>query len=596
MTSQAAASTPPDHAVEDETNHFYLLREKSAHITKAARSATIANILAPMLCIPMFKDEVRPSNLGFWLSYMFIMVMIRTWMIFKLEHEAEKIEDPQRNLNIVTVAVGIVGFGWGLGWILMAPDLLMVNRMIYVYMTTAAMISSMFAYSVNTTTFYAFTLPIMIPSLSTVLWSIEIFPWPFSVGLASLYIVVLSIARNFSKIFENSVKLRFRNERLYQELATERDQSIAANVAKSKFIAVASHDLRQPMHAVNVYLELFNPENLPALEKKSLTKIKNSITALNAMFDSLLNISKLDADVMQVSQRVFRLEELANTIRDLFETKAQNKGLTFRIHAPDVMVHGDKLLLQQIISNLASNAIQYTEGGSIEVKFDIVKDCLSIEVSDTGCGIHAVEQQQIFNQFFRSDRTRALHDGLGLGLSIVKRLCDLMGADIQVYSQIEQGSQFVVQTPFAVSTHAEEKPPTTTAFRPTNTHHSLIGKYIAVIEDNPIIAEAYKHTLASKGAHVLVLSEHAQELDRQLETLDQIDCILCDFRLSQTTGDLLIEKIRESYNKEIPAIIVTADTSPSHINLFTNLNVQVLHKPVSFQAIAQVIEKIMATS
>ncbi|MEY4727376.1 MAG: hypothetical protein RLZ36_2003, partial [Pseudomonadota bacterium] len=86
------------------------------------------------------------------------------------------------------------------------------------------------------------------------------------------------------------------------------------------------------------------------------------------------------------------------------------------------------------------------------------------------------------------------------------------------------------------------------------------------------------------------------ELDRQLETLDQIDCILCDFRLSQTTGDLLIEKIRESYNKEIPAIIVTADTSPSHINLFTNLNVQVLHKPVSFQAIAQVIEKIMATS
>ena len=596
MTSQQGTLTHHDRAVEDDTNHFYLLREKSAHITKAARSATIANILAPLLCIPMFKDEVRPSNLGFWLGYMFIMVMIRTWMIFKLEHEAEKIEDPQRNLNIVTVAVGIVGFGWGLGWILMAPDLLMVNRMIYVYMTTAAMISSMFAYSVNTTTFYAFTLPIMIPSLSTVLWSVEIFPWPFSVGLASLYIVVLSIARNFSKIFENSVKLRFRNERLYQELATERDQSIAANVAKSKFIAVASHDLRQPMHAVNVYLELFNPENLPAVEKKSLTKIKNSITALNAMFDSLLNISKLDANVMQVSQRVFRLEELANTIRDLFETKAHNKDLMFRIQAPDVLVHGDKLLLQQIISNLVSNAIQYTEGGHIDVKLDTFKDCLSIEVSDTGCGIHAVEQQQIFNQFFRSDRTRALHDGLGLGLSIVKRLCDLMGADIQVFSQMGQGSQFVVKTPFTVSTHSEETSPTKTSFRTTNSHQTLIGKYIAVIEDNPIIAEAYKHTLASKGAHVLVLSENAQELDSQLETIDQIDCILCDFRLSQTTGDLLIEKIRESYNEEIPAIIVTADTSPSHINLFTKLNVQVLHKPVSFQAIAQVIEKILPIS
>lgn len=589
--NQPSETKSRDLFLEDEVNNFYLLREKSAHITKAARSATTANILAPMLCIPMFKDEVQPSHLEIWLGYMFIMVMIRTWMIFRIEHEAEKIQDPKRNLNIVTWAVGIVGVGWGLGWILMAPDLLMVNRMIYVYMTTAAMISSMFAYSVNASTFYAFTLPIMIPSLSTVLWSVHIFPWPFSVGLASLYIVVLSIARNFSKIFENSVRLRFRNERLYQELATERDQSIAANVAKSKFIAVASHDLRQPMHAVNVYLELFNPENLPPLEKKSLTKIKNSITTLNAMFDSLLNISKLDADVMQVSQRPFRLEDLAYTIRDLVETKAHSKGLVFQTNAPDWVVHGDKLLLQQILSNLVSNAIQYTEAGEINIHFDTHLDCLSIEVRDTGCGIAAADQQQIFSQFFRADRTRALHDGLGLGLSIVKRLCDLIGAEIHVFSEIGQGARFVVNTPFLITQDAQETPRTKTTFTAHHPHHSLSGKSIAVIEDNPVIVEAYRHTLASKGAHVQVLSEHTEELESQLETIDQIDCILCDFRLTNTTGDVLIEKIRESYNEEIPAIIVTADTSPSHINLFAKLNVQVLHKPISFHEIAQAIEK-----
>jgi CheY-like chemotaxis protein len=119
----------------------------------------------------------------------------------------------------------------------------------------------------------------------------------------------------------------------------------------------------------------------------------------------------------------------------------------------------------------------------------------------------------------------------------------------------------------------------------------LQGKCIAVIEDNPIIVEAYRHTLASKGAFVQVLSEHMQELDTQLETIDHIDCILCDYRLSQTTGDLVIERIRESYNDEIPAIIVTADTSPSHINFFAALNVQVLHKPISFHDIALAIEK-----
>jgi len=581
-----------DHRlIEDDMNNVYLMREKSAHITKAARSATVANILAPLLCIPMFKDEVHHPNLAIWLGYMLIVVAIRTWIIFQLEYQAEKISNPKRDLKLITYALGIVGFGWGLGWVLMAPDLLMVNRMIYVYMTTAAMISSMFAYSVNRATFFAFTLPIMIPSLSSVLWTQNFFPWPFSVGLASLYIVVLSIARNFSETFENSVRLRFRNELLYQELANERDQSIAANVAKSKFIAVASHDLRQPMHAVNVYLELINLDNLPAPEKKSLSKIKNSITTLNAMFDSLLNISQLDADVMQINSRVFRLEELADTIRDLTEAKATNKGLAFDISCPDLIVRGDKLLLQQIISNLVSNAIQYTETGTVTLKFNVEQACLSIEVCDTGCGIEESEQQQIFNQFFRADRTRSLHDGLGLGLSIVKRLCDLIGAEIHVTSEVGVGSRFVVKTFFLASFSHEDMALADPVLKIPNALQSLQGKYIAVIEDNPVIVEAYRHTLSNKGAHVYVLSEYESELVVQLEGIDHIDCILCDYRLSQTTGNLLIEKIRENYNDEIPAIIVTADTTPSHIHLFAELNVQVLHKPISFHDITQAIEK-----
>ncbi len=572
-------------------NTVRLLREKSAHITKSARSATVANILAPLTCIPMFKDEVVYSNLVMWLMYMLVAVSVRTWMIYKLAQEADKILDPKRNLKIISVALGLVGFGWGLGWILLAPDLLMVNRMIYVYMTTAAMISSMFAYSVNTPTFLAFTLPIMIPSLSSVLWTTNFFPWPFTVGLASLYLIVFKIAKSFAHTFEESVRLSFRNERLYQELANERDQSIAANVAKSKFIAVASHDLRQPMHAVNVYLELIQPDNLPAPEKKTFSKIKTSITTLNAMFDSLLNISKLDADVMQVNHRVFRLKELAHTIRDLNETAALNKGLTLNLVCPDLSVQGDKLLLQQIMSNLVSNAIQYTETGVVELRFGIEQDCLVMEVSDTGCGIAEAEQQQIFNEFFRADRTRSLHDGLGLGLSIVQRLCHLIGAEVSVFSEVGVGSRFIVTTSFLASANEEDAHLTRPTLKIPPLHHILHGKHIAVVEDNPIIVEAYRHTLASKGAHVQVLSEREDELVVQLETIDHLDCILCDYRLGQTTGDVLIEKIRENYNDEIPAIIVTADTTPSHINLFAELNVQVLHKPISFQEIAQAIEK-----
>ena len=583
---------------EDLSNDLNLMREKCSHIVKAARSATLANILAPLLCIPMFEDEVREDHLVIWLVYMFLAVAVRTWIIFKLEHKASAILHPDRDLRLITFAVGIVGLGWGLGWPLMTPELSMVNRMIYVYMTTAAMISSMFAYSVNRQTFYAFTLPIMIPAMSTLMWRIHIFPWPFAVGLAALYLVVLSIAKNFSHVFEDSVRLRFRNERLYQELATERDQSVAANVAKSKFIAAASHDLRQPLHAVNINLELFNLKDMRIKDSQLLQRIKNSIAALNSMFDGLLNMSKLDAYVTKVVNREFSLPDLAESVQEIVQSRANAKGLTLSIEAPPLTVLGDKLLLQQILMNLALNALQYTERGTVRIEFTTEADRLSFSVSDTGVGISGAELPHIFNEFYRVDRTRGAHEGLGLGLTIVKRLCDLIGASVKVSSVSGEGSVFTVNTPCPVSTgqtDMEMHDRLTLPIMSDRSNH-LQGKCIAIFEDDAAIVEAYRQTLSACGAQIVVLSETAEVLQDQLESINHIDCILSDFRLKESTGDMVIEQLRENYNHEIPAVIVTGDTSPNQIHLFANLNVRVLHKPVTFQTIVSTIDEVIGNS
>jgi CheY-like chemotaxis protein len=311
------------------------------------------------------------------------------------------------------------------------------------------------------------------------------------------------------------------------------------------------------------------------------------------MFDALLNISKLDADVTPVTQRPFNLSELTGTLRDLFETKAKSKGLSLHITAPALVVRGDKLLLQQIVGNLVSNAIQYTEAGSVEVRFESTPEGLRIEVIDTGSGIPLSEQTHIFHEFYRAEETRALHDGLGLGLSIVKRLCHLIGAEITVRSEVGQGSRFRVQTTFSSTGLDDDGPRGEIALKARDTRRSLQGKSIAIIEDNPVIVEAYRQVLTEKGAHVLVLSEYEAELDVQLASIDHLDFILSDYRLKQTTGDQLIQKLRENFNDDVPAIIVTADTSPSHMHLFENLNVQVLHKPISFHEVTQQIEQIM---
>jgi signal transduction histidine kinase/ActR/RegA family two-component response regulator len=583
------SSTSP--VTEDGLKDFHLRREKCAHILKSARSATVANILAPLLCIPMFQNEVRPSRFWTWLAYMGVALTVRGVMLQHLPRRIEDITEPDRDLKSVTFMLSMMGLGWGLGWPLMTPDLSMVNRMIYVYMATAAMISSMFAYSVNWPTFYAFTLTIIVPAMVTLLWPANHFPWAFPVALVALCFVFLGIARNFSKVFEESVRLRFRNERLYQELASERDQSVAANIAKSKFIAVASHDLRQPLQATNINLELFNPPALTAKNQALLQKIRNSVTALNTMFDALLNMSKLDAYNTQPKTRNFSLKELLESVLGIVQARAKLKGLHLNVHSKDFTVVCDPLLMQQILVNLVLNAIQYTEEGTVEINCTSESGCLRLQVSDTGVGISAIDQANIFKEFYRADSIRALHEGLGLGLTIVKRLCHLIGATIEVESTLGKGSTFTVITRCPVSTEVHSNlqtlPSKDKSGAITSVH--LQGKKIAIIEDDGIILDAYRQLISSHGAEIIALSENDEELQSQLETVDRIDCILCDYRLKKTTGDVMIEKLREMYNLDIPAVIVTADTSPARLHTFAKLNVPILYKPATYQDIVSAL-------
>lgn len=573
----------------ESSNENYLAREKLCHIVKSARSATAANILAPLLCIPVFGPEVNDRNFKIWLGYMFFAVLVRTLIIHKIDCTPEKIDNPQRDLRIVVVAVGLTGLGWGLGWPLMATDLSLINRMIYIYMTTAAMIASMFAYSVDRRVFYTFTFPIMVPAISTILWPTNIFPWPFTVGLGLLYLIVLGISRNFSKIFTESINLRFKNETLYEELAKERDESISANIAKSKFISVASHDLRQPLHAVNINLDLFRFSDLVERDATIVRRIKNSVTALNHMFEALLNLNRLDSSDSRVNSTNFLLEELSEEVRQIAEPQAIAKGLFLHIHVPSLVVSGDKFLLQQLLLNLVANAIQYTRAGGVKVRFEDANHRLLIRVSDTGVGISSEDQKRIFDEFYRSENTRSAHEGLGLGLSIVKRLCKIMKASVSVKSELGSGSEFLVSTNCPVINSGESfSPNDVKAHLDDADNNGLHGKVIAVVEDDAVITDAYKLTLMNRGADVVVFSEY-DDLSSAVENIDRIDCILSDYHLRGQSGVDVIRKIREIFNLEIPAVIVTGDTSPKIIKSLSEFNALVLHKPVTLNKISEAI-------
>jgi signal transduction histidine kinase/CheY-like chemotaxis protein len=577
-------------------NEEYLRRQKLSHILKAIRSSTLANILVPFLCIPLFQNEVNSIDLMLWLALMGVAVAYRSFIAFKMEYREELITNAKQGLERVALTVGFIGCGWAVGWLVIAPQLGMINHMIYIYGTTAAMISSMFAYSCDKKIFYAFTLPIMLSSLFTVTWRSDSFPWPFSVGLVSLYLIVIGIAKNFANIFEKSVSLGFRNEELYKALAHERDISNAANIAKSKFIATASHDLRQPMYAINLYLDSIDYKEIPIVLKDKLSKISKSANTLNVMFESLLTISKLDAQKYETVENWIDMRSVMDSIHVLFESQTAKKGLTFNLATPDIKIFANKSILTQIISNLISNAIQYTEAGSIHVFIEDVAGSLAIRVQDTGSGIPKIEQEKIFEEFYRSSATRDKHDGLGLGLTIVKRLCSHIGASIEVSSTPGKGATFIIKTNYKILETDKGSAATNTALQLENKNHWLLhGKNIAVIEDDPTLIDAYCEVITQWGGVPCVLSESMELLENELLSLDEIHCILCDYRLRNTTGDLIIEKIRDSFNKKIPAIIVTADTAPQQIELFSKLNISVLHKPINFQEILVLMERLLKT-
>jgi signal transduction histidine kinase/CheY-like chemotaxis protein len=580
----------------DAISSLQIAKQKSAYIVQTARSVTVTNVLAPFFALGLFYDDADATKLSIWLSYMAFATFIRTWTTSQLEYREEKIENPDRDLKVVTLGVALIGMGWGLGWFLLVPDLNEMNRMIYLFVTAGGMFNSMFGYCVHWPTFYSYVIPTMVPAVTSVLWNRDIFPWPFAVGISILLVSVFKIGKNFSKTFEDSVRLRLRNEKLYEELALERDQSIAANIAKSNFVASASHDLRQPMYAVNMYLDTLDPNIIPASQIETIAKIKGSVETLNEMFEALLNISKLDSLSFKPSNQIFSIAKFSKALHRVVRPQALQKKLRIKFDPIPYYAFGDNTLLNQMLLNLISNAIHYTDIGHIEVKFFTVDDSLHISVIDTGCGIAQEDQIRIFEEFFRVEKTRAAHDGLGLGLSIVKRLSALIGAEVSIQSCIGKGTTFTVSTQYQVSASIENTEQLHTEAQ--SKQLSVVGKTIAVIEDDPVVLESYGKALTTRGALVIKIELEEQAFEEQMIMLaaKQIDFIISDYRLGALTGAGMISKLRQIFDREIPAMIVTADTSPAHIQYFSELNIPVLHKPISFQQVIAVLESRLGQS
>ena len=398
-----------------------------------------------------------------------------------------------------------------------------------------------------------------------------------------LYFSVLIISGyNMKRAVGRSIELRLENLGLVDDLILKntqaeqaREKAEQADISKSKFLAAASHDLRQPLHALGLFVDTLESRIEYPEVRSIVDNIRISTDALGDLFNALLDISKLDAGVLEPKATDFQLRTLLERIQTDFSEPASNKSLQLRIVDCGFVIHTDPSMLERILRNLVSNAIRYTQQGSVLLGCRRQGNRISIEIHDTGMGIKPDEINNIFEEFYQIENPeRDRRKGLGLGLAIVKRLANLIDCPITVSSTTNKGSVFRISAPYIAS-----------AMPAVRTQHDFVedlkGTRVLVIDDEAMIRLGMCKVLEEWECDV----KEAESIEQALNILQdecEIDIILTDYRLREnTTGIEAIQQIHAACNRNIPAIILTGDTDPQRLREAKDSGFKLLHKPVS---------------
>lgn len=369
------------------------------------------------------------------------------------------------------------------------------------------------------------------------------------------------------------------------ELEYKKREAEQANLAKSKFLATASHDLRQPMHAIGLYVESLKPQMQGRAAEDTLNKIERSISSMVELFNAILDVTKLDAGVVQPNIAPLRIRKMFLYLADEFAPEAENRGLSLRVRAPDVWVESDEILLERILRNLMANAIRHTHHGGILISARHFQGKLRLQVWDTGEGIEPEHQSRIFDEFYqvRASQTQS-RQGLGLGLAIVWRLTRLLGYPLQLQSRFGKGTVIAIDLPMSeTSQHG--------VARVGETGDGTIRGLALVVDDDPNVLDALGNLLRQWGMGLAV----ASNLQQAREALRiEPDIVLADYQLQNgETGLMVADEVRSRWGKHIPVVLITGDTRTETIKALRSSAYPVLHKPVRVAQLRSLLELLL---
>jgi signal transduction histidine kinase len=351
-----------------------------------------------------------------------------------------------------------------------------------------------------------------------------------------------------------------------------------ANRTKSRFLAVASHDLRQPLHALG-FLVAHLRSHLNSIERKRTVELIDSgFAAMNELFNALLDISKLEAGVLVPNLTEFSVQRLLRRLETTFAQPASDKGLRLSVVSSAAWVRSDAILLERILLNLVSNAVRYSFSGGIVVGCRRRGETLRIEVWDSGPGIPEKERKNIFAEFYQlTDGGQDQHSGLGLGLAIVDQLRRLLNHPIELASIVGKGSRFTIVVP-AVAARQVNDP----VNLPQTKLDPATGQFVAVIDNDILVLEGTSSLLRSWGCQVAAFASYSAAVAHFTSDGRRPDLIISDYHLGDgKTGIEAIEHLRAAFAAPIPAFLITGDITAEPLRHARTHGYHLLHKPVA---------------
>lgn len=542
----------------------------------------LGNIAVAGLTVFLLWHEVGRELLLGWAAAVYLLTALRVVVVWKDRRSGpHNPEATSRRCRQYVFWVTVSGCLWGaMGPLFFEPENTIVT--VYICIVLAGMTGgSVASLSAFWPAYYLFALLTVLPfALRSFAHGTPLFT---VLGVLSLFLLGVNLAycKVMQRTLSDAIRLRFENAALVRQLTEEKDRAEQANRSKSQFLAAASHDLRQPVHALGLYIETMRmAAQASKIERATIEtlaeRLQSALTGMSRLLDVLLDVSRLDAGVIQVERRRFRLQETFDSLANQYTHSAASKGLELKIRRTSVRPDTDPILLQNILSNLLSNAVRYTAHGKILLACRRRRDALDICVLDTGIGIAEDHFDSIFQEFYQVENiVRDREHGLGLGLAIVKRTADLIGAELRLRSVYGKGSCFTVRVPHRDEPAIAEGPSVQ-----MNSLRKADGKHtVLVVDDDKQVLDGMAVLLTSWGYAVIAarsLEQASRELDNAIPQL-----IVTDFRLAtETTGIDVVHAVRKAIGFDVPAIIITGDTSPQGISEANASGFTVLHKPL----------------